>query len=220
MARLAGSLMLTALLTGCAASMSGRRTEVTPDAYGRTKETHAVVLMSVDWRRRWGFCAAENVQLRTFAFDRMPVRKHSDDEAADLLLEAPPSLVAGPGTFADYALLVEPGEYALTFSELKTARSVGDIAVYRAGRRKLLQDGTPLAGSFKADPGELVYVGHFALECVNGQPTIWRYYVDGREAFQQYLATRVRAKYPFLDTEKAQYRLFRTSVIGHDYELR
>jgi hypothetical protein len=200
--------------------MSGRRVEATPDAYGRTKETHAVVLMSVAWGRRWGFCAVENVQLRTFAFDRMPVQKHGDDAAADLLLEAPTSLLAGPGTVADYALLVEPGEYALIFSELKAARSASDVATYRAGRRKLIQDGKPLAGSFTVGSGELVYVGHFGLECVNERPTLWRYYLDGHESFQQYLATRVRAKYPFLDTEKAQYKLFKTSMIGRDYELR
>jgi hypothetical protein len=217
---LAGSLVLTALLTGCTAGMSGRSAEeVTQGAYGRTKDTHAVVLMSVDWGRRWGFCAVENAQLRTFAFDRMPVQKHGEDEAADLLLEAPPSLLAGPGAVAHYALLVEPGEYALIFSELKVARSVNDVATYRAGRRKLIQDGKPLAGSFTAGSGELVYVGHFGLECVNGRLTLWRYYVQGREGFQHYLATNVRAKYPFLDTEKAQYKLFRTSMIGRDYEL-
>ena len=217
---LAGSLMLTALLASCATGMSGRNAEVTPDAYGRAKETHALVLMSVDWGRRWGFCSVENVQLRTFAFDRIPIQKQGDDEAADLIMEAPPSLLAGPGAVVHYALLVEPGEYALSFSELKAARSVNDVATYRAGRRKLIQDDKPLAGSFKVGRGELVYVGHFGLECVNGQPTIWRYYVEGREGFQHYLTTRVKAKYPFLDTEKAQYKLFRTSVIGRDYELR
>lgn len=49
---------------------------------------------------------------------------------------------------------------------------------------------------------------------------MWRYYVEGREAFHHYLETRVKPKYRFLETEKATYRLFRTSVIGRDYELR
>ncbi len=217
---LAGSLMLTAFFTSRAADMSGTSSEVTPEAYGRARETHAVVLLSVDWGRRWGFCGVENVQLRTFAFDRMPVRKSGDDEAPDLLLAAPPSLLAGPEAVMHYALLVEPGEYALSISELKAARSVNDVVTYTAGRSQLIQDGRSLAGSFKAASGELVYVGHFGLECVDKRPTIWRYYVEGREGFRDYLATRIGTKYPFLDTGTAQYRLFRTSVIGRDYELR
>ena len=68
----AGSLMLTAALCSRAADMSGGNTEATADSYSRDKDTYAVVLISVDWGRRWKFCGAENVQLRTFAFDRVP----------------------------------------------------------------------------------------------------------------------------------------------------
>jgi hypothetical protein len=214
-----GALVLTTLFSNCAAGPSGGNAEVTADTYARTGDNDAVVLISVDWGRRWGFCGLENAQLRTFAFDRMPDHKHGDDEAADLVLEAPPSLLAGPGAVVHYALLVAPGEYALSFSEFRSARSVNDVSTYSAGRSRLIQNGKPLAGSFNAGSGELVYVGHFGLDCVDGRPTIWRYYVEGIEGFQQYLATRVQAKYPFLDIEKAQYRLFRTSVIGVDYEL-
>src|SRR5262245_43432556 len=102
----------------------------------------------------------------------MPVQKHGDDEAADLVAAAPPALLTGPQTAVHYALLVEPGEYALIFSELNAARSANDIATYRAWRTRLIQDGKPLAGSFNAGAGELVYVGHFALECVSGRPTL------------------------------------------------
>ena len=132
---LAGTLLFIALLDSHAADMSGENTEATADTYSRDKDTHGVVLISVDWGRRWNFCGAENVQLRTFAFDRVPVLKQTDDEAADLLLKAPPSLTAGPGTVGHYALLVEPGEYALSYSELKVARSVNKVDTYTAGRK-------------------------------------------------------------------------------------
>ena len=168
---LAGSLMLTAALCSRAADMSGENTEATADSYSRDKDTYAVVLMSVDWGRRWKFCGAENVQLRTFAFDRVPVAKHGDSEPADLLLKAPPSLTAGPGAVEHYALLVEPGEYAFSYSELKIARSVNKVDTYSVGRKALIQGGKSLAGSFKVGPGELVYVGHFATDCVDGGPT-------------------------------------------------
>ena len=197
--------------------MSGENVEATSDTYGRDKDTHAVVVMSVDWGRRWKFCGADNVQLRTFAFDRVPVLKHGDDEAADLLLKAPPSLTAGPGAVAQYALIVEPGEYALSYSELKVARSVNKVDTYAAGRNTLIRDAKSLWGSFKAGAGELVYVGHISTDCVDGRPMIWRYYIEGREDFQQYLATDVKPKYPFLDTETVQYKLV---VIGFDANTR
>jgi tetratricopeptide (TPR) repeat protein len=198
--------MFTVFLDGRAADMSGGMTEAAADTYSRDKDTHAVVLLSVNWGRHWNFCGAENVQLRTFAFDRVPVLKRGDDEAADLLLKAPPSLTAGPGEVAQYALIVEPGEYALSYSELKVARSVSKVDTYAAGRKSLIRDGNSLWGSFKAGAGELVYVGHISTDCVDRQPMIWRYYIDGRENFQEYLATDVKPKYPFLDTETVQYR--------------
>jgi hypothetical protein len=216
---LAGSLSLAAVLASSAA-VSGQKFEATPDAYRLARESKGVVLMAVDWSRVWGFCGAENVQLRTFAFDRMPVEKRGDDEAADLVIKAPSSLLAGPGTITHYALLLEPGEYALTSSELKVARSVGGVDNYRVGRNQAMQDGKPVAGSFTVAAGETVYVGHFGLDCVEREPTLWRYYIIGKAGFKNYLATRVTPKYPFLDTESIQYRLFKTSTIGNDYELQ
>jgi hypothetical protein len=214
---LAGSLMLAVLPSSLAAEISGSKVEVTPDAY-RVAKNRGVVVMSVGWGRLWGFCGSDNVQLRTFAFDRVPVQKHGDDEPADLVLKPPPSLLAGPGTAGHYALLMEPGEYALTYSEIKVARSVNDVATYSAGRKTLIADGHSLAGSFTVGAGELVYVGHFSLDCIDGKPRIWRYYITDRKGFQQYKAI-VKSKYPFLDTEKIQYRLFKTSLIGHNFEL-
>jgi tetratricopeptide (TPR) repeat protein len=37
---------------------------------------------------------------------------------------------------------------------------------------------------------------------------IWRYYVEGPESFQKYLATYVKPEYPFLDSEAVRYRPF------------
>jgi hypothetical protein len=212
--------MFAAILSSPAAGISGGKVEVSPDAYRLTKATHAVVVLSVGWGRRWGFCGSDNVQLRTFAFDRIPVRKHGDDEAADLVLEAPSSLLAGPGTVAHYALLVKPGEYALSYTELKIARSVNDVATYAAGRKMLIKDGKSRAGSFTVGAGERVYIGHFTTDCVDGAPRIWRLYIKDRKGFQEYLARDVKTKYPFLDTKTIQYRLFKTNAIGENYELQ
>jgi len=205
---------------GPAPDHPGGKVEVTADTYADAMDTRGVVLMAVDWGRQWNFCGSENVQLRTFAFDRVPVQKKGDREPADLVLEPPPSLLAGPGSIENYALLLAPGEYALSQTDLKVARSVRKVDNYSAGRNRLIVDGNSEAGSFKVAAGEIVYVGHFALDCVDRHPQIWRYYIEGKAGFQKYLAERVKPKYPFLDMQAVQYRLFKTGAIGNDYELQ
>ena len=146
--------------------------------------------------------------------------KQTDNEPADLLLKAPPSLTAGPGAVGHYALLVEPGEYAFSYSELKIARSVNKVDTYSAGRKMLIQGGKSLAGSFKVGAGELVYIGHFATDCVDGRTDDLALLHRGREGFQEYLANDVKTKYPFLDTGTVQYRLFETNMIGANANSR
>jgi hypothetical protein len=56
------------------------------------------------------------------------------------------------------------------------------------------------------------------LECINGEPTIWRYYPAGDDSFKTFLR-QVADKYPILDVSHAVFRLFRTTTIGKDYQL-
>lgn len=211
------ALMVALLvMSGCGTTMSIN--ELTPDAYARAKAHKGVALLGANWGRAWGYCGFENVQLRSFAFDRVPVQKDGDEAPADLFLEGP-ALLAKPAS-VDYAVLLEPGEYALTAFHIKAAKSVNDIGAFRAGRMKLIQDGKPVAGSFKVGANEIVYIGHFAPECPQReQPIIWRYYVKDAAAFKEYLA-KVKDKYPFLDVTAVQFRLFETTTIGREYQLQ
>jgi hypothetical protein len=219
---LTGSWLLAACASGQFAATQAPGTvlveEVRRDAYDYTKGRKGVVLLSVNWGRRWGYCGFENVQLRSLAFDRIPVEKPGDDPRPDLVLEGP-ALMATP-EFADYALLVEPGEYALTAYDIKTARSGRPVGGFRAGRTRLIQDGKPVAGSFDVRASEVIYIGHFATECIQerGEPVPWRYYAEGAEAFKMYL-DKVKKKYPFLDLQNVEFRLFRTTTIGSEYRL-
>jgi hypothetical protein len=148
----------------------------------------------------------------------MPVRKEGDMPPADLVLEGPALLTKSASE--DYALLVDPGEYALTAFHIKAAKSVNDVGAFKVGRTELMEEGNPLAGSFKVGADEIVYIGHFAPDCPQpGQPVIWRYYLKDAAAFQDYL-TKVKTAYPYLDIDKAQFRLFQTNTIGHDYQLQ
>lgn len=98
------------------------------------------------------------------------------------------------------------------------AASVSDVRLAKVGRAQLLKDGRPEGGSFNVDPGEIVYIGHFYLDCYY-EPTLWRYYLEGHDSYNVYLA-ETKGKYPYLDLSKAQYRLFKTKFFGHDYELK
>ncbi len=192
--------------------------ELTRGAYAKAKAQMGVVLLGVNWGRAWGYCGFENVQLRSLAFDRMPIQKEGDEPPADLVLEGP-ALDAKP-VAVDYAFLLEPGEYALTAFHIKAAKSVNNVGAFQAGRTKLIKGGKPVAGSFNVGANEIIYIGHFAPECPqSGQPTIWRYHLKDAAAFKEYLA-KVKEKYPFLDVETAQFRLFQTTTIGQEYHLQ
>jgi hypothetical protein len=198
---------------------SGSSSEATAESLAQYRATKGVVLLDVNWGRRWRCGSFENAELRRLSFDRLPLTKSSDDAAADLTLEEAPSLFTR-STFINYAVILEPGEYVLTGFDMKVARSVSDIAHWVAKRSELWKDGKALGGTFKVAPGETVYIGNFFLDCYQ-QPQPWRYYTDGAANFKAHLA-QYKDKYPFLntDTDNVAYRLFDTTSLGRPYELK
>ena len=212
-------LSVSCALASCATTGSSSQIggEVTSDSYAQRKNAKGVVVMAINWGRKWGCGTFENAELRSIAFDRVPVQKAADDQRPDLLLDGPLRLIAKP-IFVDYALLVEPGEYALSGFNIKVARSASDVGYIIARRSELVKDGQPQAGSFTVGAGEIVYIGNFFLDCTDS-PTLWRYYSEGREGFRTHMG-EVKQKYPFLDLDKVQYRLFHTTVLGHEYQLQ
>jgi hypothetical protein len=208
------------MLVSCATSIvdtAGQSSELTAASYANGRNTKGIVLLDVNWGRRWSCGGYENAELRGLSFDRMPPLKSSDDVAADLTLQEPASLTSRP-IFISYALLVEPGEYALSGFNIKVARSVSDVGYWVAKRSDLLKDGKILGGNFKVGEGETVYIGNFFLDC-HQRPQPWRYYTEGADNFKLHLA-QYKKKYPFLDTGRVKYRLFETSSLGRSYELK
>jgi hypothetical protein len=112
--------------------------------------------------------------------------------------------------------MLDPGEYALATFAIKVA-STTDAKIENVGRARLFEGGKPIGGTFTVKPGELVYIGHFGLDCYK-EPTIWRYYPGGREGFEHYKQV-VKEQFPFLDVRHMQFRLFQTSRLGRDYVL-
>ena len=190
---------------------------LTSENYIQDSAKKGVVLLSVRWDRKWKCAGFENAQLRLLGFDRLPSQRPIDDEGADLLLDDAPLLMTKP-KFDDYAFLVEPGEYALSKLNIKAARSTTDVGVAKVGRERLLKEGAPDGGTFNVGAGEIVYIGHFYIDCYK-EPSLWRYYLENREGFDNYLAEQ-KKKVPELDIDKAKFRLFKSRYFGRDYELK
>jgi hypothetical protein len=198
-----------------AAAQSAIAERISGDAVA-VNPSKGIILFAVRWDRRWNCGGFENAQLRAIGFDKLPSAKTGDDVAADVLLEDAPLIMTKP-VFDNYAFLVEPGDYGLSRLEIKVAKSRSDVGFFKIPRSKFLKDGQSLGGTFAVAAGEVVYLGHFYLDCAQ-QPILWRYYPEGREAFNGYLASLKRS-HPALETEKVVFRLLQTKEFGNDYKL-
>jgi hypothetical protein len=119
--------------------------------------------------------------------------------------------------FEPYIYLVEPGEYALSAITFKVAKSVSDVRVADVGSSELIVAGKPIGGSFTVGAGEAIYIGHFGVDC-DGEPTPWRYYVDGKDEFARYV-DGFHKRFPFAKELPVTFRLFQTDKFGKPYDL-
>jgi hypothetical protein len=208
--------ILFVLVSGCTspAVLSRSKQEVTAESYGNDKSKGLVVLSAI-WGRTWKCAQFENGQLRSFGFDRLPSQTLADATVPEVLLEGSPLYAERQPV--NYVLTLEPGEYGLTTFSIKVASSVTDVKIVGVGRARLFEGRKPIGGTFHVNAGDLVYIGHFGLDCYK-EPTIWRYYPEGRDGFDSYREL-IKKQYPFLDVDNMQFRLFETSVLGRNYLL-
>ena len=206
-------LLATCLQSAIAAPIS---TALTKEGYVASGENKGVVLIAVNWARRWQCGGFENAQLQSMAFDLATKPGKGKSDQPDIALEPSSTLLAGP-SFVHYAFIVEPGEYQLSAFKLKVAKSIANIAYMKGDRSTLLVGGKSKAGSFTAVAGEIVYVGHFAVDC-GGVPMPWRFYPEDRLGFDHYLKN-FAAEFPGLPVEKAKFRLFQTETMGKPFSL-
>lgn len=201
------------LMAGCMSpGASNPRHDVTAESY-RTDATKGLVVLSALWGRSWKCGTFEHGQLRAFGFDRLPSVTEAEDATVDVVIEDSTDLRGGPA--ANYVLALEPGEYGLAMYAIRVASSTTDMRTVSVGRARLFEKGEPVGGTFTVKAGELVYIGHFGLDC-SKEPTIWRYYLDGRGGFEHYKRL-IKDQFPFLPVEAMQMRLFKTSTLGRDY---
>lgn len=173
-----------------------------------------VIIVQTNWGRAWKCGQYENAQLQALTFTKSPI---DSSEQMSLVLETPSKLLVD-NEYLPYAFVVQPGEYILTGFDVKIARSVSDVAHIIGSKDNLIKDGKPIGGSFTVSSGEIVYIGHFGLDC-GAEPFLWRYYIDGREEFERYIAG-FRQKYPFVKSVPVQFRLFSTQLLGSPFSLQ
>lgn len=212
-------LSIALFVSACATiQRSPVASEVTADTYTNSKTSKGVVVMAINWGRRWKCGSFENAELMSMGFDRLPIANPASDTPAAIFIDGPSRLTKKP-VFENYALLLDSGEYALTSFDVKVARSVSDVGHFTAQRKNLIVNGEAKGGTFRVDTGEVVYIGNFYVDCTPDSATIWRFYSEGRDGFNSHMS-EFKQKYPFLDLSKVQYRLLRTTTIGYDYDLK
>jgi len=175
--------------------------ELTEEAYTASAKNSAVILLEINWGRRWGCAGVDNAQLQALTFSQGP--------GGPTLELTTPSRLFVDNRFIPYALIVEPGRYVLTGFDVKVARSMSDVG-HLVWNDK---DG----GSFAVAAGEIVYIGHFGLDCTQ-EPIPWRYYVEGKDEFERYI-TGFKERFPFVGDVTVQYALFDTALFGSPYSL-
>jgi len=214
-------LLLTIIISGCAGTqpIKFKATKTLDnESYSQLKENEeGVVLLDVNWGRKWACGDYENAQLLTIAFDKLPLVDLSNDVVPDLVLQSPSRIFVQP-EFISYAYSIPAGEYAISAISIKVASSILGVGFFVIERDTLLKAGEPLGGTFSVNPGETVFIGNFFLDCTFS-PTLWRYYPDSREAFKHQVIDYQNG-YPFIELNDVTYRLFKTKEFGYNYELK
>jgi hypothetical protein len=186
--------------------------ETTFKQFGSSKGT---VILQVNWGRYWKCGPYENAQLQQLAFRHLGENGESLSDK-DWELSPSSTLLVKP-SFEPYVVLLEPGQYALSGFKFKVAASRSDVRVAEVDSSKLIVDGKAVGGLFTVAAGEVVYIGHFGVDC-NGVPTPWRFYIEGKEEFDRYV-DGFHKRFPFAKDIAVTYRLFQTERLGQPYAL-
>lgn len=183
--------------------------KLTKKKYERFKNEKAVVIYGVEWDRHWGCGDMANAQLQNITFSRIDLT--SKDANEKIILKAPLSL-SNKNISESTAVIIDPGKYALTGFDIKMADLSQNVRHLEADKDNLINNGNYIGGTFDVNPGEVVYIGHFGLDCLE-TPIFWRYYIE-KDDFEKYV-DQIKQKYKFLFDKEIAYRLFQTTKFGN-----
>jgi hypothetical protein len=170
--------------------------------YQQQGSIQGVVMLQINWGRKWRCGSFENAQLEKLTFAG----------PSELVLTTPSRLNAAD-YFTPYAFVIAPGQYILTGYDVKVARSSTDVGHLTPDASYLAEDG----GSFSVSPGEIVYIGHIGLDCAH-DPMPWRYYIETSDEFTRYVAG-FHKHFPFTANTPVTYRLMTTRLFGSNHSL-
>ena len=117
--------------------------------------------------------------------------------------------------FVKYACALEVDEYALSYFNIKVAKSVSDISYFAAERSQLIKNSKPVGGTFNVGKGGTSYTGNFWMACSNPS-LLWRYYTPAGNSFKNQLQ-EYKKQSPFLDTNNVEVSLFESDAFGVPY---
>lgn len=177
--------------------------------------SNGLILLEVNWGRQWGCAGLDNAQLQKMTFKRLPDPALPNGNAT-IKLKTPSRLFVDD-RYQTYALLIEPGVYALSGFDVKIAQSTSKLGHLIGKSKDLFDDDKPTGGTFTVAIGEIVYIGHFSLDC-SQEPVPWRYYIERQDEFDRYVAG-FRTKFPNIGDRPVHYRLFSTEMFGSAFTL-
>lgn len=172
-----------------------------------------VIITQINWGRTWPCGQFENAQLQALTFSNSQT---NSSEEISLELKTPSRLFVDD-QFLPYVYVVQPGEYHLTAFDVKVARSTTDVLHIEGTKDDLIKEGKPIGGTFSVNRGEIIYIGHFGLDC-GAEPFLWRYYLEDRQEFVRYIEG-FRKKFPFIREVPVGFKLFSTDLFGAPYSL-
>ena len=206
-------MLVSAAIGGRAVADHGN--ELTDASYADSGARLGVLILEVNWGRQWNCGDYENAQLQRLTFTSRSETSGQFD--GNLLNLEATSQLLDQSVFTPLAIMVEPGAYALAGFDVKLARSMQDVSHYVGTREELLPDGKPRGGVFSIEAGEIIYIGHFGLDC--GKEVIpWRYYLTSQEDFDSYVSG-FREVFPFTASMDVEFRLFETETIGIPFSI-
>ena len=196
-------------------SSSVESAKLTKRAYKKNIEQSGVVLLDVNWGRRWNCGGYENAQLISIRLENISAENSQSSKYSGITVKTPSRTFVN-SEFLNYGFIVKPGKYALIEWSIKVSKSMTDVGNLKAGEKELVVGEKYLGGTFDLGQGEVIYIGNFFLDCLQS-PIPWRFYTT-TENYEKH-KSEYKSRFPFLEDKNIVFRLLQSGYYGNDEVL-
>jgi hypothetical protein len=200
------------LSAGALIARADRPEALNARSFAKGMPKRGVVIFEINWGRKWGCAGIENAQLERLTFTQLPLGPTS----TTLDLKTPSKLFV-KDQFLPYAYVVDAGKYAISSFDVKISESLAGVGHILGTKAQLFDSEIPKGGTFEVTSSEVVYIGHFGLDCAK-ETIPWRYYVEDKASFES-LVSDFGKHHPFASSLLVRYQLFDTTMFGRPYSL-